>query len=91
MVRHSRRDIFQTLAASLSFRSSMPVTGSRPPARPTPNPPGCRGIKTRANAGELRYRAYCLMNVGYLDRYIDAGLHTGFGESQRIADPVELD
>jgi hypothetical protein len=31
------------------------------------------------------------MNVGYLDRYIDAGLHTGFGESQRIADPVELD
>jgi predicted amidohydrolase YtcJ len=45
------------------------------------SPAGLQAYQDARDAGDLRYRAYCLMNVGYLDRYIDAGLHTGFGDS----------
>jgi predicted amidohydrolase YtcJ len=44
-------------------------------------PDGLQGYQDARDAGELRYRAYCLMDVAYLDRYIAAGLHTGFGDS----------
>ncbi|HMD72883.1 MAG TPA: amidohydrolase [Steroidobacteraceae bacterium] len=42
---------------------------------------GLQGYQDARDSGELRYRAYCLMDVGYLDRYIAAGVHTGFGDS----------
>lgn len=45
------------------------------------SPAGLQAYQDARDAGDLRYRAYCLMNVEYLDRYIDAGLHTGFGDS----------
>ena len=45
------------------------------------SPAGLQAYQDARDAGELRYRAYCLMNVEYLDRYIEAGLHTGFGDS----------
>ena len=45
------------------------------------SPAGLQAYQDARDAGELRYRAYCLMNVAYLDRYIEAGLHTGFGDS----------
>jgi predicted amidohydrolase YtcJ len=44
-------------------------------------PAGLQAYQDARDAGELRYRVYCLMDVAYLDRYIAAGLHTGFGDS----------
>jgi hypothetical protein len=44
-------------------------------------PDGLQGYQDARDADELLYRAYCLMDVGYLDRYIAAGVHTGFGDS----------
>jgi predicted amidohydrolase YtcJ len=44
-------------------------------------PDDLQGYQDARDSGELLYRAYCHMDVGYLDRYIAAGLHTGFGDS----------
>jgi predicted amidohydrolase YtcJ len=44
-------------------------------------PAGLQGYQDARDSGELTYRAYCHMGVDYLDRYIEAGLHTGFGDS----------
>jgi predicted amidohydrolase YtcJ len=44
-------------------------------------PDGLQGYQDARDSGELLYRAYCLMDVSYLDRYIAAGVHTGFGDS----------
>lgn len=44
-------------------------------------PEALQGYQDARDAGELSYRTYCLMDVAYLDRYIAAGLHTGFGDS----------
>jgi predicted amidohydrolase YtcJ len=44
-------------------------------------PDGLQGYQDARDSGELLYRAYCHMDVDYLDRYIAAGLHTGFGDS----------
>lgn len=44
-------------------------------------PDALQGYQDAREAGELKYRAYCHMDVLYLDRYIEAGLHTGFGDS----------
>jgi predicted amidohydrolase YtcJ len=44
-------------------------------------PDGLQGYQDARESGELLYRAYCLMRVAYLDRYIAAGVHTGFGDS----------
>ena len=44
-------------------------------------PDGLQGYQDARDSGELLFRAYCLMGVAYLDRYIAAGLHTGFGDS----------
>jgi predicted amidohydrolase YtcJ len=44
-------------------------------------PDGLQGYQDARDSGELLFRAYCLMGVAYLDRYIGAGLHTGFGDS----------
>lgn len=45
------------------------------------SPAGLQGYQDARDAGELTYRVYCHMDVDYLDRYIAAGLHTGFGDS----------
>jgi predicted amidohydrolase YtcJ len=44
-------------------------------------PDALQGYQDARDSGELLYRAYCHMDVAYLDRYIAAGLHTGFGDS----------
>ncbi len=44
-------------------------------------PEGLQAYQDAREADELRYRVYCHMNVSYLDRYVAAGLHTGFGDS----------
>jgi predicted amidohydrolase YtcJ len=40
-----------------------------------------QGYQDARDSGELCYRAYCHMGVDWLDRYIAAGVHTGFGDS----------
>lgn len=44
-------------------------------------PQGLQAYQDARESGELTYRVYCHMGVDYLDRYIAAGLHTGFGDS----------
>jgi predicted amidohydrolase YtcJ len=44
-------------------------------------PDGLQGYQDARDSGDLLYRAYCLMDMSYLDRYIAAGVHTGFGDS----------
>jgi predicted amidohydrolase YtcJ len=44
-------------------------------------PAGLQAYQDARESQELTYRVYCHMGVQYLDRYIDAGLHTGFGDS----------
>jgi len=44
-------------------------------------PDGLQGYQDARDAGELLFRAYCHMDIAYLDRYVAAGLHTGFGDS----------
>ena len=44
------------------------------------SPAGLQAYQDARDAGELLYRAYCHMDVDYLDRYIEAGVHTGFGD-----------
>jgi predicted amidohydrolase YtcJ len=44
-------------------------------------PDALQGYQDARDSGELLYRANCLMGVAYLDRYIAAGVHSGFGDS----------
>jgi predicted amidohydrolase YtcJ len=44
------------------------------------SPAGLQAYQDARDSGELLYRAYCHMGVDYLDRYLGAGLHTGFGD-----------
>ncbi len=44
------------------------------------SPAGLQAYQDARDSGELNYRAYCHMGVDYLDRYIGAGVHTGFGD-----------
>jgi len=44
------------------------------------SPAGLQAYQDARDSGELLYRAYCHMDVDYLDRYIEAGVHTGFGD-----------
>lgn len=45
------------------------------------SPDDLQAYQDARDAGTLRYRAYCLMDASFLDRYIAAGVHTGFGDS----------
>ena len=45
------------------------------------SPAGLQAYQDARDSGELLYRAYCHMGVDYLDRYIEAGVHTGFGDA----------
>ncbi len=44
-------------------------------------PAGLQAYQDARDSDELLYRAYCHMDVSYLDRYLEAGVHTGFGDS----------
>ena len=44
------------------------------------SPSGLQAYQDARDSGDLKYRAYCHMGVDYLDRYIEAGVHTGFGD-----------
>jgi predicted amidohydrolase YtcJ len=44
-------------------------------------PEALQGYQDARESGELRYRCYCMPDIEALDRYIAAGVHTGFGDS----------
>ncbi len=46
------------------------------------SPAGLQAYQDARDSGDLLYRVYCHMGVAYLDRYIDAGIHTGFGDDR---------
>ncbi|HXA93597.1 MAG TPA: amidohydrolase, partial [Steroidobacteraceae bacterium] len=45
------------------------------------SPAGLQAYQDARESGELMYRVYCHMDVAHLDRYIETGLQTGFGDS----------
>jgi predicted amidohydrolase YtcJ len=74
----TREDHRRAVAVISKLYASYGVT-SACEADTTPN--GLQGYQDARDSGELLYRAYCHMDVDYLDRYVAAGLHTGFGDS----------
>jgi predicted amidohydrolase YtcJ len=44
-------------------------------------PAGIQAYQDARDSGELLFRTYCHVDIDFLDRYIAAGLHTGFGDS----------
>lgn len=44
-------------------------------------PVGIQAYQDARDSGDLLFRTYCHVDIDYLDRYVAAGLHTGFGDS----------
>jgi hypothetical protein len=44
------------------------------------SPEGVQGYQDARDAGELAMRMYCHVSARSLDRFMDAGMHTGFGD-----------
>ena len=44
------------------------------------SPEDVQGYQDARDAGELRMRLYCHVSAAALDHFIDAGIHTGFGD-----------
>ncbi|HUJ31314.1 MAG TPA: amidohydrolase [Candidatus Acidoferrum sp.] len=44
------------------------------------DPEGVQGYQDARDAGELRFRVYAHIGARFVDRYIAAGIHTGFGD-----------
>jgi predicted amidohydrolase YtcJ len=43
-------------------------------------PADIQGYQDARDVGELRFRVYCHVGSHFLDRYLTAGIHTGFGD-----------
>jgi predicted amidohydrolase YtcJ len=41
---------------------------------------GVQGYQDARDAGELRFRTYCLIHAADLPQFMDAGIHSGFGD-----------
>jgi hypothetical protein len=44
------------------------------------SPDGVQGYQDARDAGELKMRVYCHVSAASLDHFMDAGIHTGFGD-----------
>jgi len=44
-------------------------------------PDAVQGYQDARDAGELRFRTYCLVHVDDLQHFMDAGIHSGFGDN----------
>ena len=73
----TRDDHRRGIALASKLYSSYGVTSA---CEADASPAGLQGYQDARESGELTYRAYCHMDVDYLDRYIAAGLHSGFGD-----------
>ena len=73
----SRDDVRQAAALISKMFTSKGVT-SACDADAVPN--AVQGYQDARDAGELRFRTYCLIHVEDLPRFMDAGIHSGFGD-----------
>ena len=73
----SRDDVRQAAALISKMFTSKGVT-SACDADAAPN--AVQGYQDARDAGELRFRTYCLIHAGDLPRFMDAGIHSGFGD-----------
>jgi hypothetical protein len=74
---YTRADI-QAGVAEISRRLAAAGVTSATDAQGTPD--DLRGYQDARDAGQLRTRIYCHLNESYLDRMINAGVRTGFGD-----------
>ena len=73
----SRDDLRQGAAlVSKKFTSKGVTSACDADARPD----AVQGYQDARDAGELRFRTYCLIHVEDLQRFMDAGIHSGFGD-----------
>jgi predicted amidohydrolase YtcJ len=72
------RDDMRAAAAYISklFTSKGVTSACDADARPD----AVQGYQDARDAGELRFRTYCLISVGDLQHFMDAGIHSGFGD-----------
>jgi len=73
----TREDHRRGVALSSKLYASHGITSA---CEADAQPAGLQAYQDARDSGELRFRVYCMMDVGALDRYIAAGLHTGFGD-----------
>jgi predicted amidohydrolase YtcJ len=74
----TREDHRRGVALSAKLYASRGITSA---CEADAQPEALQAYQDARDAGELRYRVYCMMDIASLDRYIAAGLHTGFGDS----------
>ena len=74
----SREDHRRAVALSAKLYASRGITSA---CEADTAPAGLQAYQDARESDDLKYRVYCLMGVDHLDRYIEAGVHTGFGDS----------
>jgi len=72
------RDDLRVGAALISKMFTSKGVTSACDANVSPN--GVQGYQDARDAGELRFRTYCLIHAADLPHFMDAGIHSGFGD-----------
>jgi predicted amidohydrolase YtcJ len=75
--KNSREDYRQGAALISKLFTSKGVTSA---CDADATPEGVQGYQDARDAGELAMRMYCHVSARSLDRFMDAGVHTGFGD-----------
>jgi predicted amidohydrolase YtcJ len=75
--KYTREDYRQGAALISKLFTSKGVTSA---CDADASPEGVQGYQDARDAGELAMRVYCLVSARALNRFMDAGMHTGFGD-----------
>jgi predicted amidohydrolase YtcJ len=75
--KYTREDYRQGAALISKLFTSKGVTST---CDADASPEGVQGYEDARDAGELAMRVYCLVSARALNRFMDAGMHTGFGD-----------
>lgn len=73
----SRDDLRQGAALISKMFTSKGVTSA---CDADAGPDAVQGYQDARDAGELRFRTYCLVHAADLQHFMDAGIHSGFGD-----------
>jgi len=68
-------------AAAKLISKMMTRTGITSACEADGNPDDLRGYQDARDAGELQFRAYCMINYRHLDEMVAAGVRTGLGDA----------
>ena len=74
----TREDHRRGVALSSKLYASHGITSA---CEADAQPAALQAYQDARESAELRFRTYCMMDIAALDRYIEAGLHTGFGDA----------